>query len=95
MATGLPVVATKVGGNAELVEAGLTGELVPRADPEALAGAMLRYFHQAPLCRRHGKAGRNRVERAFSIARMAGDYERLYTGLLEARGIAHPTLTRA
>jgi sugar transferase (PEP-CTERM/EpsH1 system associated) len=95
MATGLPVVATKVGGNAELVEAGLTGELVPRADPEALAGAMLRYFHQAPTARRHGKAGRNRVERAFSIARMAGDYERLYTGLLEARGIAHPTLTRA
>src|SRR5207237_9166164 len=40
MASGLPVVATSVGGNAELVESGRTGQLVPRSDPEAMAHAI-------------------------------------------------------
>lgn len=95
MATGLPVVATKVGGNSELVEGGLTGALVPRANPEALADSMLRYLHEPPTARRHGKAGRSRAEREFSLARMVADYDGLYGRLLDARGIAHPSLTRA
>ena len=43
MATGLPVIATNVGGNGELVDAGRTGELVPAGDPHALAQPMLAY----------------------------------------------------
>jgi glycosyltransferase involved in cell wall biosynthesis len=46
MACGLPVVATRVGGNAELVAAGETGQLVPASDPEALAQAMLAYARE-------------------------------------------------
>jgi glycosyltransferase involved in cell wall biosynthesis len=95
MATGLPVVATRVGGNGELVEAGLTGELVPHAHPDALAEAILGYFRDPRLARRHGKAGHNRVERRFSLDRMVADYDSLYCRLLERRGVAYRSLTQA
>jgi len=95
MATALPVVATRVGGNGELVEQGLTGELVPSADPHALAEAMLVYLREPRIARRHGKAGRNRVERQFSLDRMVGDYDRLYRRLLGKSGVQCPSLTEA
>jgi sugar transferase (PEP-CTERM/EpsH1 system associated) len=95
MATALPVVATRVGGNGELIEEGLTGALVPSADPDAIAVAMLGYFTDARRARRHGKAGRNRVERQFSLDRMVADYDRLYRRLLERRGVPYPSLTQA
>jgi len=82
MASGLPVVATDVGGNPDLVETGLTGRLVPPANSGALAEALLTYFRDPALARRHGKAGRSRAERQFSLDRMAADYERLYLDLL-------------
>jgi glycosyltransferase involved in cell wall biosynthesis len=95
MATGLPVVATRVGGNDELVEQGLTGELVPAAHPDALADAILRYFRDPGVARRHGKAGRNRVERQFSLDRMIAGYDRLYCRLLERSGVPYPSLIQA
>jgi len=95
MASGLPVIATQVGGNAELVEDQLTGRLVPPGDSEALATRILDYSHHPDVARRHGKAGRNRVERQFSLDRMVVDYERLYRQLLERRGVTVPSLTRA
>jgi sugar transferase (PEP-CTERM/EpsH1 system associated) len=82
MASGLPVVATRVGGNAELVEDGLTGRLVPAAGFEALASAILDYFKRPQDARRHGRAGRVRAERQFSLDRMAADYDRLYARML-------------
>jgi sugar transferase (PEP-CTERM/EpsH1 system associated) len=94
MASGLSVVATKVGGNPELLEPGLTGELVPPADPESLARAILRYFKDPRAARRHGSAGRSRVERQYSLDRMIADYDRLYRRLLEQRGLA-PSLRQA
>lgn len=84
MAAALPVVATRVGGNAELVEAGLTGRLIPAADPRALAEEILGYFADPVLARRHGRAGRNRVERGFSLDRMVDDYHALYLAHLPA-----------
>lgn len=82
MASGLPVVATEVGGNAELVAAGETGALVPAQDPHAMAKALLRYTADAALRQSHGAAGRQRVERSFSIDNMVERYTRLYQSLL-------------
>jgi sugar transferase (PEP-CTERM/EpsH1 system associated) len=82
MASGLPVVATRVGGNAELMEEGLTGRLVARADPEGLATEILRYFDDPQLARRHGGAGRSLVEKRFSLDLMVRRYDELYGGML-------------
>ncbi len=82
MASSLPVIATRVGGNAELMEEGLTGRLVPRADPEALATEMLRYFDDPQLARRHGGAGRSLVEKRFSLDLMVRRYDELYASVL-------------
>ena len=88
MASALPVVATRVGGNTELVEDGLTGRLVPAADPLALAQAMLAYFGNPALARRQGRAARHRVERTFSLDRMVDNYHRLYLAALQSGGPA-------
>ena len=84
MACALPVVATRVGGNAELVEDQVTGRVVPAADPVALARAIVNYFEDPALARRHGRAGRNRVEESFSLDRMVDNYHELYLAEVRA-----------
>ncbi|HXG05457.1 MAG TPA: TIGR03088 family PEP-CTERM/XrtA system glycosyltransferase, partial [Candidatus Binatia bacterium] len=81
MATGLPVVATNVGGNPELVEDGVTGRLVEPRRTEALAAALLGYVNDPVLARLHGKAGRQRCVTEFSLDRMAARYLALYRRL--------------
>jgi sugar transferase (PEP-CTERM/EpsH1 system associated) len=88
MASALPVVATNVGGNTELVEDGLTGRLIPAADPLALAQAILSYFEHPALGRRQGRAARHRVERTFSLDRMVDSYHQLYLAALRSGGHA-------
>lgn len=78
MATGLPVVATRVGGNPELVLEGTTGALVPDSDPAALAAAIGRYVENPELVRAHGAAGRARAIREFSLDRMIERYLTVY-----------------
>jgi glycosyltransferase involved in cell wall biosynthesis len=78
MARGLPVVATCVGGNPEVVVHEETGLLVPARDPAALAQAVLRLRRDPDGCRRLGLAGRRRVESLFDIRRMVARYEALY-----------------
>lgn len=78
MATGLPVVATRVGGNPELVEHGVNGLLVPRDDPATLATAISRYLDDPVLRLLHGKASRERVLERFSLDRMCVAYAGLY-----------------
>ncbi len=90
MASRLPVVATRVGGNAELVESGMTGVLVPPANSEALAEAMLGYFNDQPTARRHARAARRVAESRFSLARMSADYASLYERELAAAGVPVP-----
>ncbi len=83
MATGLPVIATRVGGNSELVEQGATGLLVPPADPEAMARAMLQYATEPALREAHGQAARRAVENRFSMEAMVNAYLQIYD--LDAR----------
>jgi sugar transferase (PEP-CTERM/EpsH1 system associated) len=78
MASGLPVVATRVGGNPEIVADGVNGTLVPPEDPQALADALLAYLQDPTLLRRHGQAGRERALRDFSMAAMVEGYGRVY-----------------
>ena len=82
MASGLPVVATRVGGNPELVVEGETGELVPSQDPAAMARALQGYVVDETRRRRHGQAGRARVEQQFSIDNMVNEYLSVYGQLL-------------
>ena len=82
MATGLPVLATAVGGNPELIQADVTGTLVPRDDPESMAHAMRAYAESAELCRRHGIEARRTVERRFGLEAMVDAYMTIYDKLL-------------
>ncbi len=85
MACGLPVVATAVGGNAELVQQGVTGTVVPAADVEAMAQAVLVLANDPARSAAFGRAGRARVEREFSLQAMVGAYQALYDRLLAQR----------
>ena len=90
MASRLPVIATNVGGNPELIEPGMTGQLVAAGDGDALARAMLVYFGNRSLARRHAKAARRVAESRFSLKRMVADYTALYEHSLAAAGIPLP-----
>ena len=78
MARGLPVVATRVGGNPEVVAEGASGLLVPPGDPGALARAMLEVLGDRDRSLAMGLVGRRRVEHGFDIKRMVARYEALY-----------------
>ena len=82
MASGLPVLATAVGGNPELVVDGETGRLVPRDDPEAMAEALAALLADLDALRGMGAAGRARAEERFSIEAMVAKYLSLYDQLL-------------
>jgi len=81
MACGLPIVATRVGGNPEVVRDGETGFLVPPENPAALAETLLRLRRDRDTCVRFGAAGRRRVEARFDVRRMVAEYEKLYAQL--------------
>jgi sugar transferase (PEP-CTERM/EpsH1 system associated) len=91
MAAGLPVVATRVGGVGEAVVDGATGTLVAPSDPVALAGALRAYVEDEALRLQHGREGRARVEKHFSLPAMLSAYAALYDGLLAT----HPSRARA
>jgi sugar transferase (PEP-CTERM/EpsH1 system associated) len=90
MATRLAIVATRVGGNAELIEPGMTGLLVPPGDSDALADALARYSGDRAMARRHAKAARRVAENRFSLSRMVADYCSLYETALARAGIVLP-----
>lgn len=87
-ATALPIVATDVGGNAEVVLEGETGYLVPVKDTEALAQAMLRVMGLSEADRiTMGQAGRAHVMQNFDLERVVDRWEALYRELLLRRGM--------
>jgi glycosyltransferase involved in cell wall biosynthesis len=83
MAAGLPIVATDVGGNREVVRNSVTGLLVPVGDHLALAERMVELLEDRPRAHRMGDAGRERVESDFNISRTVAEYETLYLDLLQ------------
>ncbi len=85
MATDLPVVATAVGGTPEAVVDGVTGLLVPPRDPAALAEAITTLLRDPDLQRKMGRAGRERVEKYFSVERMVQQTEALYEELIKKK----------
>jgi glycosyltransferase involved in cell wall biosynthesis len=85
MAAGKPVVATNVGGNPEAVVDGVTGLLVPPADPGALASAIIRLLGDPVSCQAFGRAGRARATELFSVDGMIQQYEGLYQSLIATK----------
>jgi glycosyltransferase involved in cell wall biosynthesis len=80
----LPIVATRVGGNGEIVADGESGYLVPSRDPAAFAHALGTVASSADRAAL-GSAGRARVVRRFSVEQMARSYRELYEEVLEIR----------
>jgi glycosyltransferase involved in cell wall biosynthesis len=78
MAAGRPVVATTVGGTPEAVVDGVTGYLVPPAEPAALAEAVNRVLADPARAKAMGRAGRARAKESFSAAAMARRYADTY-----------------
>jgi glycosyltransferase involved in cell wall biosynthesis len=82
-AAGLPIVATNVGGNAEVVVDGCNGRLVPAGDPERFAHAMAQILALSPEARRAmGESGRVRVQSTFQTTSVVDRWEQIYAELL-------------
>lgn len=87
MAAARPVVATKVGGNPELVVHSETGVLVECADPAGLASAVTRLLTNPAEARRLGENGRSRVQSRFTIGAMVKNYETIYDAVQKGSGL--------
>ncbi len=85
MAAGLPIIATAVGGNPELVIDDVNGCLIPPSDPRALANKLHRYVADTELRLRHGEASRHRAVSTFTVDAMVDSYVRLYDSLCSMR----------
>lgn len=85
MATGLPVVATRVGGADELVVDGETGLLIPAGSPRDMAAALNRVLQNGSMRLAMGRAGRKRVEEEFALTGMVRQYESLYVDLARVK----------
>ena len=88
MASGLPVIATAVGANAELVRKGVTGEIVVPSNAPVLAAAMGRMATNPDRAESMGRAGRSEAEAHFSLGAMVVAYRDLYDAQLAARRAA-------
>jgi L-malate glycosyltransferase len=90
LASGLPVVATALGGNLEVVQNGVTGLLIPPNDSDALAAALTRLLRDSEFATRLAKAGREYVASNFSFERLVVEIDRLYGELLTRHAAATP-----
>jgi glycosyltransferase involved in cell wall biosynthesis len=87
LASGTPVVATRVGGVPDVVTDGVDGFLVEPGDTEAAAERLAALALDPELRRRLGDAGRARARERYSVERLVDDVDRLYRSLLAAKGL--------
>jgi glycosyltransferase involved in cell wall biosynthesis len=85
MASALPTVASKVGGNVEIVKDGVTGLLVPPENANALAAALLQLLRDPGLAERLGTNGHEFVRQNFSFEKLVERIDDLYSDLLRTR----------
>jgi glycosyltransferase involved in cell wall biosynthesis len=85
MALGLPVVASRAGGNPDLIRSGETGLLVPPLDPRAWAAALERMLGDPAFAAQTGRAGRDFVRREHSLDRVVERTEGVYREAWERR----------
>jgi sugar transferase (PEP-CTERM/EpsH1 system associated) len=88
MASGLPVIATEPGGNADLVKSRITGQIVPAGDPEALAQQIVKFANAAGRTTIMGRLCREGVEETFSMNAMVAACLGVYEQLLGRSGTA-------
>lgn len=86
MAMNVPVVATDVGGNRELVQTGVTGTLVPPNDPSTMAEAIRKTLDHSDHAKDCAAEARRRVLDRYSLQRTVEDTEALYLDIQETRG---------
>src|SRR5262249_25946830 len=85
MASGLPCVATRVGGNAEAIDDGRNGFLLPSEEPAMAAEKIAMLLKNPQEARRIGRAARATVEEKFTSEIMAGQLAGLYDSMLGER----------
>ena len=86
MAAELPVIVSRVGGNAELIKDGVTGLLVPPEDSSALSSALLKLLRDPALAQRIAQGGHESTVRNFSFERLVREVDELYSELLLQTG---------
>jgi glycosyltransferase involved in cell wall biosynthesis len=88
LASGKPVVATRVGGVPDVVRDGVDGFLVDPGDVEALGDRLADLARDPERARSMGEAGRERMLERYSVERLVDDVDRLYRRLLAEKGLA-------
>jgi glycosyltransferase involved in cell wall biosynthesis len=85
MASGLPVVATRVGGNGEAVLDGVTGWLVPEKNPVEMSKKLVDLLRDPKRAKSWGELGRKRVKGLFTVDKMVQAHMELYDGWSKVR----------
>jgi glycosyltransferase involved in cell wall biosynthesis len=88
LASGTPVVATRVGGVPDVVTDGVDGFLVPPRDTDAAADRLAQLARDPELRARLGETGRANAQARYSVERLVDDVDRLYRELLAAKGLS-------
>ncbi len=81
---GLAVTCSEVGGNPEIIEHGITGLLYPAGDIDALAGNLMQLAREPAARAALGKAGREQIQKEYSLSRMTARHQAIYEALAGA-----------